>query len=80
MEQVDDMEYELLLVNDGSSDDTLEKMQKLAEKHKDKVLFFFQGILAKKRQFMQDYVMQRVTMLLQWMLICRIHQNCCQRC
>ena len=53
MEQVDDMEYELLLVNDGSSDE---------------------------RQFMQDYVMQRVTMLLQWMLICRIHQNCCQRC
>jgi glucosyltransferase len=33
MEQVDDMEYELLLVNDGSSDDTLEKMQKLAEKN-----------------------------------------------
>ena len=33
MEQVDDIEYELLLVNDGSSDDTLEKMQKLAEKN-----------------------------------------------
>ena len=33
MEQVDDMEYELLLVNDGSSDDTLEKMKKLAEKN-----------------------------------------------
>lgn len=41
MEQVDDMEYELLLVNDGSSDDTLEKCRNWQKKYKDKVLFFF---------------------------------------
>ena len=50
MEQVDDMEYELLLVNDGSSDDTLEKSQETwcIKKNTRIKHYSFQGILAKQ--------------------------------
>ena len=58
------VEYELLLIDDGSKDETLFIMKKLAAGDvRVKYFSFFEKILEKKLQCMQDFVMQKEIML-----------------
>lgn len=50
----DDIEFDILFVNDGSKDKTLEEIIKLNKKDKSVNIFPYQETLVKKRQCMQD--------------------------
>lgn len=64
--------YELVVVNDGSSDRTWEEIQKAGEKDSNVTGSFFQEISGKRLRFLRDLLRQRETLLLLWTAICSI--------
>ena len=61
MDEMNDVDFELLFVNDGSKDKTLEIMMELANKDS-RVKYLFQEILGKKRLCMLDLKIVQVIM------------------
>lgn len=59
---MNDVDFELLFVNDGSKDKTLEIMMELAKKIQELNIFPFQEILGKKRLCMLDLKIVQVIM------------------
>lgn len=62
MDEMNDVDFELLFVNDGSKDKTLEIMMELAKKIQELNIFLFQEILEKKRLCMLDLKIVQVIM------------------
>ena len=62
MDEMNDVDFELLFVNDGSKDKTLEIMMELAKKIQELNIFLFQEILGKKRLCMLDLKIVQVIM------------------
>ena len=80
MKQMQGVDFELLFVDDGSSDRTLGIMKSLHERDERCKYYRFQEILEKRRRFMRDLAMQRGIMWQLWMWIYRIRRVCCPRC
>ena len=77
---IKDYEFEYLFVNDGSKDNTLQEIQRLATAD-DRVRYVsFPEILEKKLLYMQDYQMLMAIILQRWTQIYRIRRLCCHRC
>lgn len=73
-------DFELIFVDDGSSDRTYKVMKELHRKDGRCQYLPFPETLEKKRLFMQDFRMQAVIMRQLWMWICRIRRHFCRRC
>lgn len=73
-------DFELIFVDDGSSDRTYKVMKELHRKDGRCQYLSFPETLEKKRLFMQDFRMQAVIMRQLWMWICRIRRHFCRRC
>lgn len=50
MKKMDNYEFEILFVNDGSKDKTLEEIKQMREKTKESAMWTFQEILEKRWQ------------------------------
>ena len=77
---IKDYEFEYLFVNDGSKDNTLQEIQKLAAADERVHYVSFSRNLEKKQLYMQDYPMPMEITSQRWMRICRIRRLYCHRC
>ena len=73
-------DFELIFVDDGSSDRTYEIMKNYTERTEDVSIFPFRETLEKKLRSMQDFRMQVAIMLRSWMWIFKIRRHFCRKC
>lgn len=71
-------DFEFIFINDGSKDNTLSILKKLAKADSRVIyIYHFQEILEKNLQCMRDFAMHMVIILLLWMRICKtLHRFC----
>lgn len=68
-------EFEVLMVNDGSSDGTLKVMKDVSSEYEYFKYISFPETLEKNQQCMQDFAMHQVIMWRLWMRTCRIRHH-----
>ena len=73
--KMDYADFQVVLVNDGSRDKTLEVMTAIAQTRPYIKYVFFQGTLEKRRECMRDLHMRMGTTWRLWMQTCRIRRN-----
>ena len=73
-------DFELIFVDDGSSDRTYEIMKELHRKDGRCQYLPFRETLEKKLRSMQDFRMQVAIMLRSWMWIFKIRRHFCRKC
>ena len=67
MKQMNPVDFEILFIDDGSSDHTLLEMKHCIKKIRAVNIFLFPVILEKKRLFMRGFPRQAAIMLQLWM-------------
>lgn len=74
MKTIEKYDYEIILINDGSDDRTIDVIKELAQKDRHYSTYPFLEILEKKQQCTLACNMHKVILLQFWMRICRIRR------
>lgn len=80
MKQMENIDFELLFIDDGSTDHTLLEMKALHQKDPRCKYFSFSRNFGKETAIYAGLSNAAEIMLQSWMWICRIRRHCCRRC